>query len=263
MTGFAAARFPLVVCGFIVACGSALLLGCGGQPAPPVLRQEPPKAEPEAPIKLTTTEFETECLKDADAAEKKYRRKTVELSGVVNFITYDLQMKVALVNLQPAEKSRVTGVMLIMSDASALGVIGNGQKVTVRGTVVSTISPGLEKCELLEKGPETLVRVGTVELAKEYTAGPGTAQTKYAERTFVLTGKVLGIKTKYETQEFIEFEGDGTTSIQCANPITVQSWKDRVQPGQTVSVSCRMFPSASQDKLFLMTDTVPVPVDRK
>ncbi|HYH68786.1 MAG TPA: hypothetical protein VD866_29100 [Urbifossiella sp.] len=263
MTGSIAARFPRVVCGFVVACGSVLLLGCGSQSATPVVHQEPPKAEPEPAIKLTAAAFEAECVQDEAAAQKKYKGKVVELSGTVKLVFYDADFKAVVVALKPASDKNSLGTGLRIDDPAVYGGLGIGQTVVVRGKVDNTRAPGwLLNCVVVEKGADTIIRVNATDLAKENTANADATRAKYTEKTLVVTGTVVAFKMSDVNQvEYLELKGDGNTVITLRYPFSVRTLKQDLQVGQTVRLAGWMI--SARGKEVDIRDAYPTPEQPK
>ncbi|MBP3956209.1 hypothetical protein J8F10_13040 [Gemmata sp. G18] len=189
-----------------------------------------------ADFKLPAGEFAKELRKDAKAAREKYQGKTVELTGVVASAAQGFEGKNSYVSVEtpdPAVKFGSPDVMCLSSDPEFFAQFGRGQTVRIKGKI-GKFGEFLSE-EVLEKGPETLIRVSSEALTKEFTADREKAVAKYDRKTLVVSGKISAIKPYPGLKvKYIELTGDSKTVIECRYSDT--NVVEKYQVGQTVKV---------------------------
>jgi len=159
---------------------------------------------------LTATEFH-EANKDSKVADAKYKGKMVELSGQVKTVVTHFGKETSV--WLKSEKGGL-GVNCMFDGTEVVGKVGIGQTVRIRGR--AWVASTLKSCELLEKGPDTILRVTAVELAKEYSADPEKTEEKYKDRTLLVSAEVAAVEaTPGIHLKDVVLKGDGKTKVRC------------------------------------------------
>lgn len=197
-----------------------LLSGCTKKPDEPGTPNAPggPKVEPsqKGPLgkpdfTLSAADLFNERRADAAAAEAKYKGKVIEVSGTVHKVARYGNQKVDVVELKSADGKPSVGCAV--SDRNIAGKIGPEQTVRIKGRY-NTGLIALVDCELVEKGPETLIPLTAEALAKEFTADAAAGEKRLGKSVLLLTGEVAAVKTDPTTGKHIELKGDGKTVIR-------------------------------------------------
>ncbi|MDB5310380.1 MAG: hypothetical protein JWO38_4582 [Gemmataceae bacterium] len=240
-------------------------IASGRLPAIDAPKPEPKKESgPPADFKMTSEELQKEC-KDRKAAEAKYKGKIIELSGTVEEAKAGYDGKRGIIFLSSTDpKSLGIGGMCLIDDPNPHGKFAKGQTIKVKGKFTGVaIGPTLEACTVLEKGPDTAVRITSEELAKDYTADRAATEKKCDKRTLVITGEVAVINTDDKKVEFLELKGDGATRIECRYGLSINTLKDKLKPGDKVTLVGEMFGFRNEKGLFVVISCVPVTQPKK
>jgi hypothetical protein len=208
-------------------------------PSPNENKPAPGAKDSKAPdYKFTMAEFEeaTKQERERPGVKSKYDGKVLELSGVVEFPIIDDGKQSAFFTLKsakPATGFDTFSVTCMCDDQSVYGTLGRGQTIRVRGVYGTG---HLKPCEVVEKGPETLVRVTAEQLAKDFTMNREEAVKKYDGKTLVLSGTVSKIKPYAEGLKVncLELKGDGKTVVECR--YNKPEVADRYKVGETVKL---------------------------
>jgi tRNA_anti-like len=166
--------------------------------------------------KVKAEDLYAELEKDRGAAEAKYSKGVIEVSGVVGFLGLkSAENAVVGLGRRPGEK-RGTGLLCEMKGRSVIGKLAEGQEVVIRCAWRRTpVSAGLADGELLTTGPDTAIRMTAEEFAKQFTTDPQEMEKKCRDRTIILQGVVdSGPDPGGEAHEF-GLKGDGKTRIRC------------------------------------------------
>lgn len=246
-----------------------LVLGCAKEKA----SEQDPQKSTEAPgatgagtvtpketafdYKLTAAEFEKEYKADSKATSAKYDGKTLEMSGVIKQVQPNYYANGTTIVFAAAEQFGNT-MQCTTKGFIPPGTLGKGQTVRVRGKAKSTL---LMECVVLDKGPETVVRVTAEQIAKDQTADPGKAQEKYDNKTLVVKGEVSAVKPDVGAPNIkvVELKGDSQTVIQCRFGGTDDERKfvDGCKAGDKVTFATEMI--RSEKGLFVLGMCYPVP----
>jgi hypothetical protein len=173
------------VCGFL---SLSLLVATGtnafGQNAKP----DAAKA-PKADFTLTAQQFLDECKKDRTAADKKYKGKIIELSGVVgDFATTPTKDAIVWLKVEKAP-----GLMCNVRDKEPWTKVVPGQEVKVRGQYLS-FGPGLANGIIVATGPNPLILIWAEDLAKQYATDRDALNAKFKDKYLMVEGEVAGKK---------------------------------------------------------------------
>lgn len=227
----------------VLAVAFVLFIGCGKKvndapaPSPNPAAQpnsdgpKPPTPTPSVPslgptdYKLTAHDFEREFNIDNAMAKAKYVGKVVELSGTVHRVAPH-DAKQILISL-----SSVTGGLpfcsFLIGDHSLLEKVGRQQTIRLRGTCHFDTAPKqtyFTPSEVVEKGPDTIAHLTAEQIAKAYGSNPDAFEKKYADKTLLVSGEVIAVKTGAGNLTYMELKGDGKTAVQCYR-LDWRDWK--------------------------------------
>lgn len=216
-----------------------LALGCGG-PKPPApvalgLGAKPTPASSRAPsgpaAKMTAAEFAAAVSTDPGATLAKYG--AVEIKGVVASVEGDGDYAGRTITVRGDTGSPV---MCVLAGPAVTGELGRGQAVTVRGRVGKTYK-GCEllDCEVVEKGPPTIVRGSAAEIMAKFLT-PGGAEA-LADKSLAVTGKIARFGTpamgNHQAVEFDVPVGTLVGLVDAGRPLVF----DALKPGDELTLA--------------------------
>jgi predicted small lipoprotein YifL len=197
--------------------------------APPVV-----KVPKNPDYKLEATALLEELTKDRKGTEAKYGGKVLEVNGVARAPATG-HGPGAMFMLGSPTRVDLNPFICITDDTSLVGNIGAWQTLRVR-EIFNGRGGTLDHCEVVEKGPDTILRVTAEELARDFTTSRPQASIKYNEKTLILTGTVSDFKTTSPKSRDAVLKGDGKTSIECtySNPASTA----KLKVGDSVKLIC-------------------------
>jgi hypothetical protein len=133
--------------------------------------------------------------------------------------------------------------------------LGRGQFVRVVGRFDGhDPCPELVSCRIVEKGPDTLIRISAELLAREYTSDQEACTAKYRDRTLFVVGIVSALK-KGPNGSFrhVVLRGDGQTAIECRfnHPFT-SVYSDSYNPGDQATLVGITAPLSESEKGYML-----------
>jgi predicted Zn finger-like uncharacterized protein len=170
-------------------------LALAKKPNDPPGKGTPPKGKKEPPsggvVEITAEQLLTEYHKNKNAADKKYRGKTLIVSGPVGSrgfllsVSNVVQFDITFVDLFPSEAALVVA---IVKPALAKGINATlrGQTVRFKGRLDDTSNTKnliFEDCEVLEVVPVNFITVTADDLFADFARNAKAAEKKYAGRT--------------------------------------------------------------------------------
>jgi hypothetical protein len=198
---------------------AVLVAGCGKGSTPPAPanlasnQQGPPakeavKAPPADPAETVTAEqIGKDFLKDKEAAKKKYMDKVWVIDGVVED-GYSVRGEnvinpnVVLFGYKPPNDKDFNFINLqcFLTEAASekIGGLTKGQKVKLKGKCRDTFSFLVQfgECEVLEAGPDPVIRVSAVDITKDFASDAKAAGSKYHGKPVLIEGVVAGKEDK-------------------------------------------------------------------
>lgn len=158
-----------------------------------------------ADFSLSAEELQAEYQRDKGAAEKKYKDKTIELSGVVKAVYNDDPGIVGL-----AAGKRTLGLPCVMIEKEPWARVAPGQTVKLKGSWPAFGDlPALCECVIVEAGPNPAVVLTAEKLADEYAADVEGVKKKYAGKPVILSGEV--VENKIDDKGRNKNDGQGRT----------------------------------------------------
>lgn len=192
----------------VASVAALIVAGCRGRkPEPP-----PPLGPPE--FRFTIEEFEKEC-KDSKAAEAKLGGRVVEVSGTVESAsrTGDGDEYGLVTFASPS--GALLGAACLFYNTEIAAELGRGQSVKVKGVFSPfLISRRLVRCEVVEKGPDTIVRVTGEQLSAEYTADAEAFALRYDKKSLLVSAEVAAVKSDENRVPYLELRGDGQSVVE-------------------------------------------------
>jgi len=176
-------------------------------------KDKTPQPLGKADFSLAAVELAKECKTDEAAAGAKYKDKVIEVSGTVDNADRLPANTEGFVQLKSADGELVCTCK--SRDRNIAGKLGPDQTVRLKGKFQSSIGlPNLADCEIVEKGPDTLILLTAEGLAKEYTADAMASEERLKRKKLLVTGEVSGVKEDDNKVKFIELKGDGKTVVE-------------------------------------------------
>lgn len=183
------------------------------------------------PIKISAEELHNAYEENEVAAEKKYDRQLVEITGVVDNIGTDIFDDV-YVTLSTGELLKsVQCYFEGDEEIDKVASIVEGQKITVVGTCkgLSLTNVLVKECSITNIfSAETsnsqadadlqdeIIEISAADLFAAYDDNEVAADNKYKEKTLKITGTVTDISTDYSDQVYITLETNELLySVQC------------------------------------------------
>jgi tRNA_anti-like len=211
----------------------AILIGCGGanrSSAPGALTPghggnhssapegtQSPKVgdlgKPQNAIQVTAIELGKELKADPAAAEKKYARKTLIVSGTVGLIFNDIAA------LETGEKGVLVQIFLKSKSTPATTKVESGYAVKIRGTAIVD-HPGrldLVDCTILDSKLAETPPIPAAKLTEEYAKNKDETDGKFYLKTIIVEGVIA--KVVYE-ERYLLFAGHNENN---ANPLRVHA----------------------------------------
>ncbi|HJZ92889.1 MAG TPA: leucine-rich repeat domain-containing protein [Gemmataceae bacterium] len=185
-------------------------------------------------FQLTADELFKEYKADRGAAEKKYRGKVIELSGVVDGMGSNISDD-SYLSLKVDKE--LIGVMCFTADDAPWNVAVPGQKVKIKGKWPEfSVSAALVASVLTETGPSPAVRLTADELAKEYKADREAAEKKYKEQYLIVTGEVIDRELNSVGAASVQLKAAGEVKVKCSFTAFAKSQAKALKVGQTVTL---------------------------
>lgn len=237
-----------------------LALGCGPKPYAPVAvapGAKPTPARTPAPAgpatKMTAAEFAAAASADPEATLAKYG--TVEIEGTVASVEGEGDYAGRAI---PVRGDTGPPVMCVLAGPAVTGELGRGQSVTVRGRVGKTYK-GCEliDCEVVGKGPPTVIRGSAAEIMAKFLA-PGGAEA-FAGKSVAVTGKVAGFGTPaMGNHQAVEFEVPAGTLVglvDAGRPLVFSALK----PGDELALAGDVVEADAKAKKLKFARGLPPP----
>lgn len=189
-----------------------------------------------AAYSLSTEEYLTEFKRNGFAAKEKYKRKIIELKGVVkgfHSVTVGNDRKVVL----GAAGSAGT-VECRLTEGQPWAKFSKGQQLTVKGVGPELQAyPHLVACAVTAAGPGTGVSATAEKIAAECEADPEGFARKYAEKSFVVTGEVAR-REEGEWNLKVYLKGTPKRPLVCLFSRYGGTWAraQRLAPGEKVKI---------------------------
>ncbi|MDB5308577.1 MAG: hypothetical protein JWO38_2779 [Gemmataceae bacterium] len=169
--------------------------------------------------KLEAAQLQEELRKDRKGTQSKYDGKVLELSGTIlsppvghggRNVSFILESSAFRPDLGEF------ALLCIGDDPSLEATLGQGQTVRLRA-IYNGRGGTLDHCEVVEKGPDTLIRLTAEDLAKEFTADRVEAAKIYDKKTLIMTGTISAItlNPSLKTKNIV-LKGDDRTAIVCS-----------------------------------------------
>lgn len=241
------ALFGLVVCLVVTGCGGTTTLP-GQRPeritngsrklkgsadiAATTKELRPDKPKSSADFSLTAEELEAEYQKDKQATEKKYKGKTIELSGVVAAVYGE---ETAFIGLVAGKRTR--GLPCVMIDKEPWSTVAPGQTIKLRGPWATYGElPALYDCVIVEAGPNPAVVLTAAKLADEYAADAKGVKKKYTGKYVILTGEVIENKIDNKGGRLVRLKAREKVGIELYYGLALAKRGAKMRAGQTVKV---------------------------
>lgn len=249
-----------IALGWMLTIGNGLGgLGLFGKRAP---RNDGP------PVVLTATELATAYDDDADAADKLYMRRTVEVTGVIRRAQLPGldSLSVRLVGTWATDVDcRFDSRLLGPAGADEVRALQEGQEITVRGTNRGdSLWVTVDDCMVLRAGPkpkpkdepkvdprpdpdpivrpkpkpqpkEPPIPLTAEELQRAYDQNAIGADAKYKDKALDLTGKVARVVRGGFNTATVELVGDRGNEIDCRFAGNLNALA-QLAPGDTVVI---------------------------
>jgi len=163
-------------------------------------------AAPKPDIAVSAQEFVKDLQQDLSAAEKKYRGKLIEVSGIVSGFNWLAPMEPrpfapadeapnplarSIISLQTG--GLLVGLRCLAADDEPWARISEGQRIKVRGKwhpPGSAQFPALADCVIVEPGTFTTAVVTAAALAKEFSADRQAFGAKYQDDPIIIVGEI-------------------------------------------------------------------------
>ena len=237
--------------GYAALFASSLCLaavGCGRTTIPPDQRTGPAvnvsadllpaakgtdAAEPEKPtdFSLAAEELQAEFQKDKEAAEKKYKDKTIKLTGVVKAVYGDEPAFVGLVG-----GKEPLGLTCVMIEKEPWLRLAAGQMVTLRGSgTTDGGQPALYHCVIVDAGPNPAAVLTAAKLAEDYASDPEGVKKMYAGKPLILTGEVIENKND-DKGRVVRLKGAKGIGIELFYGPAFEKRGKNIQAGDTIKV---------------------------
>ncbi|QJW98547.1 OB-fold protein [Frigoriglobus tundricola] len=175
-------------------------------------------------ITITAVALDQEFDANELAADRKYKGKTLVVSGVVKRITRDDKPGKVTIELSGTPESTVD-CHFDRANQGDLGPLVVGQDVTIRGRCRGKVRSyvTLETCALVSeekkvgpKAPDEPPTEATADaLVAEYNGNVVAADTKYKEKVLDVTGKVVRIIRNKPGKVTVEFESELGPTVAC------------------------------------------------
>lgn len=235
----------------------------GDPPQQPSASTAPQRPLPPADASFSAYELVRHFKEDKDALKKKYERKILDVSGVVDIVKKG-EFGPAYLTFQQSGKTfdeNPTGslsdrVYVALTDPEPWARYCPRQEVTVRGTGHFDYEPALVDSVVVKAGPCPAIVLSADELTREYAADPKAALGKYIKHFFRISGVVEGTEENAQTK-FVRLFLKGKDKCKVACGFNIYSFQ-RVQalsskPGDNVTVYGQLFLSdlSESDKIEL------------
>lgn len=211
----------LLACPFVAGCGST-----DPAPAPRKTSSALPsrpagdgptgssteRAKAKGPYSMTVDAYIAEHRQNPEAAFRKYKGSTVELTGKVSAIGYgrDYLPTVTLQATMPAG-----AVFCMTAEKEPWAKVAPGQRVKIRGKAVDLgMTCGLVEAVFVDVPPSAAIRISATELTKEFEDNKQQADEKYKDRCLIVAGEILEAQKQGE-QLLVRLKGHGKMSVRC------------------------------------------------
>jgi len=220
-------------------------------PAGKDLGSEKPKKAPD--FSLSAEELEAEYQMDKQAAEKKYKGKIIELSGVVERLYGD---EPAFIGLH-AGKRRL-GLPCVMTDKEPWARVARGQTVKLRGSWATQGDlPALYDCMIVDAGPNSAVLLSAAKLAEEYAADPKSVANRYNDKAVILSGEVVENKND-ESGRIVRLKGTEKVSIELRYGPVFEKRGTNIMAGEVIKVYGEFTEFNFSKDLISLTNPYPI-----
>jgi hypothetical protein len=214
-----------------------------------------PRSDPKplpAALSVSAKELVELWSKDKDKAEKDYKRKKVEVSGVVKAIDHDGRGSARIyLDSNPS-------VCCYTEDKEPWAKATPGQKIKLRGTWEGFSSqPVLDPADIVELGDNPAVVVSAGQLAKEFAADRKTAESKYDKKYLLVDGEIADVQTRGDGQATIRLQGDGQTAVVCYFTSLEKNQTDGLKKGMKLKLSAQV-DSAKKDNEVGLKDCLAI-----
>jgi hypothetical protein len=177
---------------------------CGPQGSTPVTQSPPPTPQsptggrrPPADAPPALTVAPGELTKDYNAdeadADKRYKDKVLEISGVIQegFLSAPDAVE-RDVSVEGDEPTHFIFCRFVASAAPRVTNLTKGQQIKLRGKCAGMRMPVfLIDCELIDVGPDPAAPVTAAELAREFAKDKKAAEEKYKGKQLLIEGVVV------------------------------------------------------------------------
>jgi hypothetical protein len=208
-------------------------------------KQKQPDAQPEQKPDLvfTAKDLSMEYFADPEAAGRKYRGKTLEVTGVVFNVRF-LGSGELMLSLEGGTSTKGEGLLIACNfrpthEAQALKLAGN-QTVKIRGKGSFV---GLLDCQVVTAGANTASVVTATQLAKEYNADVKATQQRYKNQAMLIEGVVIKIERSGAGGYDLTLAGENKDrsirvgmTLMSSTPERLTKRYEAIAPGQTVRV---------------------------
>jgi hypothetical protein len=250
---------PLLLCG--------LLAGCGGNAGKVEVEPEPrpgagqPQVKPAADkpdARLTSRELYAAHKQDRQAADAKYRDKTLELTGQVHSFAYnEFDGRIAL-HLEGGGDFAWVACYLRAGEREPWARAVPGQEVVVRGRYVEHGFPALLDAVLVKTGPYQGVVLTAEQLAEELTKDPDGARERYKNKHLALTGVLLAKEANDAGAYSFFLQGNDRVAPDCRFTAFEKKLVEKFIPGDRVKLVGKFDPIFSDADGFVLLFCMPV-----
>jgi hypothetical protein len=168
----------------------------------PPVTDKPSGAKPDH--SLTAEQLCKEYEADKEAADKKYREKSLEVEGTVNgvFVTRAGEGHVSLAGIVRDPKddnfqNHCIRLFFTKGDVEKVWNLSMNQKLKARGKgqgSVGTTFTDLADCVVVSLGPDPAITLTSDQLGKAYLDDETAADAKYRDKTLIVEGVVVELK---------------------------------------------------------------------
>lgn len=188
---------------------------------------------------LTTSELADDFKQSA--ANRKYARGIVELSGVVASYGREMSDDDTLTLNPTGYHLRGGEVKSFVTEKEPWARVCEGQQVKIRGRVATdSREPALRGCIITEAGPNQAKVVTAEEWIREYASDAESFKTSYDDKPLLVTGKIVRTDINPDQGIFeVYLQGDGTILLVCRFVTVSQKSRQQLkqlQVGQEIRV---------------------------
>lgn len=230
-------------------------------------------------LAVSAVEF-VKDMQDLTSAEKKYRGKLIEVTGVVSGFDWLEPMKSrALAPAEEVPNPLARSVISLKTDLYVLprldclgpddepwARVSRGQQVKVQGKwhpPGSSEFPALADCVIVEAGAFTTPVVTAPELAKAFAADRKAFKEKFQGSPIIVVGKIKKVTRLFAGPTMISLETNGADHLVCQSDSKLF---DPLQSGQNVKIYGYLDRRQADDARgasFIMCLTVRKPIPEK